>query len=68
LSHISVGQKEHFFSSNLGGPYPTVGEHYTSSWVTGDIVPLASTINPDSNAEHDPPLHDRPMIELVGQG
>jgi len=50
--------------ASIGGP-PLQS---TPSLVAGDIVATQPMVDPDLDAEPDPPLQDRPMIELVGRG
>jgi len=68
-ANITASPSPHTIPSlaSIGGPSPTVGEHGTPSLVPGDIVAPTSTGDP-SDEDQDPPLHDRPMIELVGRG
>ena len=42
--------------------------HTIPSPVAGDIVAPQPMVDPDLDAEPDPPLQDRPMIEPVGRG
>jgi len=52
----------------MGGPSSVVGHHFAPSPVAGDIVAPQPMVDSNLDAEPDPPLQDRPMIEPVGRG
>ena len=54
--------------ASIGGLSPAVGQQSAPSPVAGDIVAPQPMVDADLDAEPDPPLQDRPMIEPVGRG
>ena len=54
--------------ASIGGPSSAIGQQSAPSPVVGDIVAPQPMVDPDLDAELDPHLQDRPMIEPVGQG
>jgi len=56
------------YPASIGGQSPTICEQCTPSPIVGDKVAPVSIGDPNSNAEHNPPLHNRPMIEPVNRG
>jgi len=54
--------------ASMGGPSSVVGHHFAPSPVAGDIVAPQPMVDSNLDAEPDPPLQDRPMIEPVGRG
>jgi len=54
--------------TSIGGPSSTIGQQSAPSPIAGDMVAPQPMVDPDLDVEHDPPLQDFPMIELVGRG
>jgi len=54
--------------ASIGGPSSAVGQQSAPSPVAGDIVAPQPMVDLDLDAEPDPPLQDRPMIEPVDRG
>jgi len=54
--------------ASIGGPSSVVGQQSAPSPIACDIVAPQPMVDLDLDAEPDPPLQDRPMIEPVGRG
>ena len=68
MDHVKDDRKWVKKATSIGGPSSVVGQQSAPSPIVGDIVAPQPMIDPDLDAEHDPPLQDRLMIEPVGRG